>query len=105
MLYEVITGDYVGAHGLWAKGLPCFREAYQIVSTVGYGNVKMRNYVEDAMISLADYAPTILELAKISTDRQFFGTSFRPFLEGEKPIEWRDTLFTQSNGNELYGIP
>jgi len=27
-----------------------------------------------------------------------------PFIKGEKPDEWRDTLFTQTNGNELYGI-
>jgi choline-sulfatase len=27
-----------------------------------------------------------------------------PFLHGEAPADWRDAIFTQSNGNELYGI-
>jgi len=27
-----------------------------------------------------------------------------PFFLKEKPARWRDALFTQSNGNEMYGI-
>lgn len=30
ILYLSDHGDYAGAHGLWVKGLPCFREAYAI---------------------------------------------------------------------------
>jgi Arylsulfatase A and related enzymes len=34
VLYVSDHGDYVGAHGLWAKGLPCFREAYKICAAM-----------------------------------------------------------------------
>lgn len=37
ILYVSDHGDYVGAHGLWAKGLPCFREAYHVCSMIGEG--------------------------------------------------------------------
>ena len=32
------------------------------------------------------------------------GHSLLPFVRGETPSEWRTELFTQTNGNELYGI-
>ena len=104
VLYVSDHGDYVGSHGLWAKGLPCFREAYHICSTIGYGGIKSPKRTEDAMVSLADWAPTILDLAGITPKQNMYGRSLRPFIEENKPFDWRDTLFTQSNGNEIYGI-
>jgi arylsulfatase A-like enzyme len=53
-------------------------------------------------VSHADWAPTFLELAGIETDRDFSGASLVPFLRGETPAGWRDALFTQCNGVELY---
>lgn len=104
VLYVSDHGDYVGAHRLWTKGLPCFREAYHICSVMGYGGIANPGRVEDAKVSLADYAPTFLELAGISVEPRFTGRSLAPFLRGENPKDWRDTLFTQSNGNEALGI-
>ncbi|HIU32266.1 MAG TPA: sulfatase-like hydrolase/transferase [Candidatus Caccousia avistercoris] len=104
VVYVSDHGDYVGAHRLWAKGLPCFQEAYHICSVVGYGGVKNPGRTEDALVSLADYAPTFLELAGIPCSRRMAGRSLAPFLRGEQPEGWRTRLFTQSNGNEVYGI-
>ncbi|MBR6790017.1 MAG: DUF4976 domain-containing protein, partial [Oscillospiraceae bacterium] len=56
------------------------------------------------MLSLADYAPSILELAGVSADRHFTGRSFVPFLQGKEPENWRTECYTQTNGNEIYGI-
>lgn len=55
-------------------------------------------------VSLADFAPTILELAGISEEREFAGCSLVPFLEGQIPEHWRAETYTQTNGNEMYGI-
>ncbi len=104
IFYVSDHGDYVGAHGLWAKGLPCFREAYHVCGLVGGGLIKQPNREEDAFISLADFAPTFLELANVQTDRTFAGRSIVPFLFNERPEKWREYAFTQSNGNEVYGI-
>ncbi|MFI3212487.1 MAG: sulfatase-like hydrolase/transferase [Eubacteriales bacterium] len=104
VMYLSDHGDYVGAHGLWAKGLPCFREAYQVCSTIGYGGIRANNKVESSFVSLADYAPTILELANIKENREFTGKSLVPFLKDEKPTFWRNEMYSQSNGNEVYGI-
>ncbi|MCL2741511.1 MAG: sulfatase-like hydrolase/transferase [Oscillospiraceae bacterium] len=104
VIYNSDHGDYAAAHGLWEKGLPGFREAYHVNSVVGYGGVKGGGRVVDEFVSLADYAPTFLEMAGIEAGRRFCGASLRPFLEGGRPEGWRTEMFTQTNGNENYGI-
>ncbi|MEG1011984.1 MAG: sulfatase-like hydrolase/transferase, partial [Ruthenibacterium sp.] len=104
ILYASDHGDYIGAHGLWAKGLPCFREAYHICSMAGGGIVNNANREETALVSLADWAPTFLELAQISQKKKMVGRSLVPFLQDKQPKNWRTECYTQSNGNEVYGI-
>lgn len=104
IMYVSDHGDYIGSHGLWAKGLPCFQEAYNVCALIGGAGVKDGGRTSDALINLADYAPTILELAGVKADRRFVGKSFVPFLNNEEVSDWRDTDYTQSNGNEVYGI-
>ena len=102
IIYLTDHGDYMGAHGLWAKGLPCFREAYHICAAVrGPG---MRAGRDSHFISLADFAPTILECAGISPDERMQGCSLWGILHGETMKEWRTEMYTQTNGNEVYGI-
>ncbi len=97
-------GDYMGEHGLWAKGVPCFRGAYHVPLVMRWPNgIKTPGAVVDEMISLADIAPTMLDVAHVDGAREFVGESLVPFLKGERP-EWRDMIFTQTNGNELYAI-
>lgn len=104
ILYVSDHGDYIGAHRLWAKGLPCFREAYHICSMIGGGPVKNPGRVERAFVSLADWAPTFLELAGIEQNRKLAGKSLLRFIHDERAEDWREELFTQTNGNEIYGI-
>lgn len=98
-------GDYMGEHGLWAKGLPCFQSAYHIPLLIRWpdASVKPGRSVDD-FVSLADMAPTFLEMAGVCTERKFTGNSLVPLLKGEKPENWRREIYTQTNGNELYGI-
>lgn len=105
VLYTSDHGDYVAEHGLWCKGLPCFRGAYHVPALIRWpGGVKQPGREVDAFVSLADFAPTFLDVAGVKVDRSFAGRSLVPFLRNESPRDWRDALFTQSNGNELYGI-
>ncbi len=54
------------------------------------------------MVSLADFAPTFLDLAGVQTSQEFSGSSLVPFLEDRQPSDWREFLCTQLNGVELY---
>jgi choline-sulfatase len=102
VIYCSDHGDYAGEHGLWTKGLPCFRGAYHVPLLIAGPGIVSGNQV-DAKVSLADIAPTILELADAPVPQVLSGRSLMPWLRGETPA-WRDALFTQSNGNEQYGI-
>lgn len=102
ILYLSDHGDYAGAHGLWAKGLPCFREAYDVPLMVHMpgGRAGRNSYP----VCLTDIAPTILEMCGISAEHRMQGVSLMPLLTGTGEMPERPYRFTQSNGNELYGI-
>jgi arylsulfatase A-like enzyme len=103
VLYCSDHADYCGEHGLFCKGIPCFRGAYHVPAVVRWPNgVANPGRRVSEFVSLADIAPTFLEVAGIETDRVFSGASLVPFLEDEQPAEWRDAIFTQCNGVELY---
>jgi len=103
VLYCADHGDYVGEHGLFAKGIPCFRGAYHVPAVIRWpAAIKTPGERVDALVSLADLGPTFLEAADISVDRHFTGRSLIPFLVGDTPSPWRDDVHTQCNGVELY---
>jgi arylsulfatase A-like enzyme len=105
VIYLSDHGDYMGEHGLWTKGLPCFQGAYHVPTIIKWPQgQKQPGRVIDEFVSAADMAPTILELAGYEADTDFAGDSLVPFLKGEKVDGWRTEMYTQSNGNEQYGI-
>jgi arylsulfatase A-like enzyme len=103
VLYCSDHGDYCGEHGLFAKGIPCFRGAYHVPAIVRWpafiDNPGRR--VED-FVSLADLAPTFLDVTGTHSERHFTGASLVPFLRGATAPDWRDEMHTQCNGVELY---
>ena len=103
VLYCADHGDYCGEHGLFAKGIPCFRGAYHVPAVVrwpaGIANPGRR---VESLVSLADFGPTFAELAGRPVDESLTGRSLTPFLCDESPRDWRDEIHTQCNGVELY---
>ncbi|MFW6271119.1 MAG: sulfatase/phosphatase domain-containing protein, partial [Bacillota bacterium] len=105
VIYLSDHGDYMAEHGLWCKGLPNFKSSYHVPCAVRWPEgIKTPGRVVEEFVSLADFAPTLLEVAGISVEREFTGNSLVPFLKNNKVDNWRDEIYTQSNGNELYGI-
>ena len=103
VLYTSDHGDYCGDHGLFAKGIPCFRGAYHVPAVMRWPEVvENPDRRVDALVSLADFGPTFLEAAGLSPQPELTGASLMPFLRGESPDDWRDAIFTQCNGVELY---
>lgn len=103
VLYVSDHGDYCGEHGLFAKGIPCFRGAYHVPAVMRWPNgIARPGQREEALVSLADFAPTFTELAGKTADPGLTGRSLTPFLAGQTPANWRDEMHTQCNGVELY---
>ncbi|MFP4356229.1 MAG: sulfatase-like hydrolase/transferase [Phycisphaerae bacterium] len=103
VLYCSDHGDYCGEHGLFAKGIPCFRGAYHIPAVVRWpaGVVKPGRCV-DQLVSLADFAPTFQDLAGARVDPSLTGRSLADFLADKTPPDWRQAIHTQCDGVELY---
>ena len=103
VLYCSDHGDYCGEHGLFAKGIPCFRGAYHVPAVVRWpAGVVDPGRTVDELVSLADFAPTFAESAGLAPDAGLTGRSLMPFLRGRQPDNWRDEIHTQCNGVELY---
>ena len=103
VLYCSDHGDYCGEHGLFAKGIPCFRGAYHVPAIVRWPNgTRNPGRAADSFVSLADFAPTFVELAGAKAPVEYSGATLAPFLRDETPPNWRDDIHTQCNGVELY---
>jgi arylsulfatase A-like enzyme len=103
VLFTSDHADYVGEHGLFAKGIPCFQGAYHIPAVVRWPRgVRDPGRRVDAFVSEADFAPTLVEAAGLALDAGLTGASLMPFLRGETPPDWRDAIHTQCDGVELY---
>ena len=104
VVYVSDHGDYAGAHGLWAKGVPSFREAYNIPCVIRWPKgIANPGRQVDAFVSTTDFAPTFLEAVGIpSSEFKMSGRSLLPWLRGKTPADWRDAIFNQLNGVELY---
>ena len=91
----VVTSDqgfYLGDHGFFDKRF-IYEESLRMPFMVKYpGKIKAGSVNED-IISNIDFAPTLLELAGISTTQKMQGTSFVPILEGKTPKDWQDGMY------------
>jgi len=103
VIYMADHGEYCGAHGLYCKGVPAFREAYHVPTVMRWprGIARPGRRV-GAFVSSADFAPTFLELAGCEATQKLTDQSLMPWLDNETPTNWRDAIFTQLNGVELY---
>lgn len=103
VLFTSDHGDYVGAHGLYMKGVPAFDEAYRIPAVLRWpAGLKKPGRTVEEFITHADLAPTFLELANASPLPKSSGRSLAPFLRNESPSNWPDAFYSQFNGVELY---
>ncbi len=81
VIYMSDHGDYCGAHGLYCKGVPAFREAYHVPTIMRWPrSIINPGRRVDAFLSHADFAPTFLELADCEPTMELAGQSLLPWL-------------------------
>ncbi|MEL0613018.1 sulfatase-like hydrolase/transferase [Marinomonas arenicola] len=98
-------GDYNGEHGLWCKGLPAYKGAYHIPTIVHWPvGIKQPGRTLSDLISLADIAPTFLDILNCTMSQPIVGKSLLPYFNNENIPPTHSYLHTQTNGNEIYGI-
>lgn len=103
IVYLSDHGEHCGAHGLYCKGISHFDEGYRIPCVVSWpSEIKEPGRVVDDFVTLMDFAPTFIEAASAPELSKCAGRSLIPFLRNEAVEGWRDHLFTQCNGVEVY---
>jgi len=91
----ILTSDqgfYLGDHGFFDKRF-IYEESLRMPFILKYPERVKAGSVNEDIISNIDFAPTLLELAGISTDQKMQGTSFVSALEGKTPEDWQDAMY------------
>tara|TARA_B100000780_G_scaffold37333_2_gene23281 strand:+ start:1479 stop:3095 length:1617 start_codon:yes stop_codon:yes gene_type:complete len=91
----VVTSDqgfYLGDHGFFDKRF-IYEESLRMPFMVRYPERIKAGSVNEDIISNIDFAPTLLELAGITTTQKMQGISFVPVLEGNTPNDWQDAMY------------
>jgi arylsulfatase A-like enzyme len=85
-------GDMLGGHGLHAKGVgTAYEEVYNIPLVVRVPGLTAGREEADAVVSLVDVAPTLLDLCECEPLPDAHGRSLRPLLDGTADAaDWQD---------------
>jgi len=104
IIYTSDHGDYCGAHGLYCKGVPAFREAYHVPLAIKWANgIESPGRIVDDFTCQADMAQTFREIAGCQPPEEGMpGRSILPLLRDERPDDWREEMHWQFNGVEVY---
>ncbi|HKL21087.1 MAG TPA: sulfatase/phosphatase domain-containing protein, partial [Tichowtungia sp.] len=93
ILYTGDQGYFLGEHNLMDKRW-MYEEAFRMPLLVQAPGLVAPGGTNNWLINNTDFAPTLLELAGVSTPEYMQGRSFVPALKGkEKPDDWRTSLY------------
>lgn len=89
IIFTSDNGFFLGERGMADKWLP-YEESIRIPLIVFDPRLpeKQRGRTVDALVLNNDFAPTLLDYAKLKTPERMQGHSLRPWVDGEKPA-WR----------------
>jgi len=92
IVYASDQGFYMGEHGWFDKRF-MYEESFRTPLLMRLPqNYKAHGKI-DQLVQNIDYAPTFLEMAGIPVPSDIQGVSLVPLLKGEKPKNWRKSLY------------
>lgn len=92
VIYTSDQGFFLGDHNWYDKRF-MYEECLRMPFLIRYPEKIKAGKVNDAMILNVDFAPTFLEYAGLSTPKEVQGRSIVPLLRGEKPKDWRTSMY------------
>ncbi|PIU93527.1 MAG: hypothetical protein COS65_12270 [Armatimonadetes bacterium CG06_land_8_20_14_3_00_66_21] len=102
LIFTSDHGDYVGAHGLYCKGVPAFDEAMRLPLIVRWPEgIADPGREVDEFVTLADFHATFLELAGLDP-LPTHGQSFAPFFRSGEVEGWPQEYYNQMGSVELW---
>ena len=92
VVYTSDQGFYMGEHGWFDKRF-MYEESMHTPLIMKLPEGFDRRGVVTEMVQNIDFAPTFLELAGAEVPEEMHGVSLLPLMKGEKPENWRKSLF------------
>jgi arylsulfatase A-like enzyme len=92
VVYTSDQGFFLGDHGLYDKRF-MYEPSLRMPFLVRWPGVAKPGTVQDAMAINCDFAPTFLDAAGQSVPADIQGRSLVPLLNGERPADWRTTVY------------
>ena len=92
VIYTSDQGFYMGEHGWFDKRF-MYEESFSTPHIVRMPSKYKAQDRVDALIQNIDHTPTFLEIAGVKIPDDIQGKSYLPFLKGEKPKNWRNSLY------------
>lgn len=92
VIYSSDQGFYLGEHGWFDKRF-MYEESYRQPLLVRWPGTIKPGSVSSDLVSNVDFAETMLEIAGVKVPGDMQGRSFVPLLKGERPVDWRKSLY------------
>ncbi|RGN39285.1 sulfatase family protein [Bacteroides oleiciplenus] len=92
IVYTSDQGFYMGEHGWFDKRF-MYEESFRTPLLIMYPKMIKAGSVCNELVQNIDYAPTYLALAGVESPVKMDGRSLVPLFSGDKPQEWRETLY------------
>jgi len=92
VVYTSDQGFFLGDHGWYDKRF-MYEESLRMPLLVRYPREVQAGSTSDAIVLNVDFAQTFLDLAGVEPTRPMQGRSLRPLLNGERPADWRTSMY------------
>ena len=94
VIYSSDQGWYLGEHG-WYDKRWMYEESFRTPLIVRWPGVTKAGSKNSDLVQNLDYAQTFLDICGIDSPDDMQGASIVPLLNGEKPNNWRKSLYYQ----------
>lgn len=95
-------GYWYGEHGLSVERRLAYEEGIRIPLLIRYPKLISPGRLIDEFALSIDLAPTLLELAQVTSPFPMDGRSLVPLLKGESPFDWRSAFLIQYNTDTVF---
>ena len=92
VVYTSDQGFFLGDHGWYDKRF-MYEESLRMPFLVRYPPEVAPDTSTDELVLNVDFAQTFLDLAEVEPTRPMQGRSLRPLLRGERPTDWRTSMY------------